>query len=469
MMHRVETARTFTIEDQRAFAALSGDRNPVHLDPVEARRLMPGKVVVHGMHLVLFALDRLLADGLRVGSLARLWVQFDRFAGIDEPIRLERSERGGRILVRIDGPEGTLARLHLTPGALGPEKWSGSTRVPRAECLERELPDLAGAAAELELALPPEWARAFPHLATGFSARQVAVLLATTRLVGMICPGRDSLYAALQLEFAPSAERAATLEFAVVRTDARTGLVEMRVRSPEVSGTVSALMRPKPFAQPPIVELQRLVPAHAFSGQRAIVIGGSRGLAAKLLAAGGADATITFLHGEADARRIGDEAAAAGRAIRSMRYDVADPPALAAPEAPYTHLYYFATPRIEKGERGQFNAARFARFVEYYVNGAARTAEWFRPRAVSASCFWYPSSVFVEERNPYFAEYAAAKRCGEALCAELGQALAPMRFVFERLPGMPSDQTQSPGGSMRADGASTLLAALQRVAIRQPP
>ena len=30
--------RRFTMADQEAFAALSGDRNPMHLDPVYARR-----------------------------------------------------------------------------------------------------------------------------------------------------------------------------------------------------------------------------------------------------------------------------------------------------------------------------------------------------------------------------------------------------------------------------------------------
>ena len=41
-----EFSRSFSIEDQRAFAKLSGDSNPLHIDPVAARRLMFGQVAV---------------------------------------------------------------------------------------------------------------------------------------------------------------------------------------------------------------------------------------------------------------------------------------------------------------------------------------------------------------------------------------------------------------------------------------
>ena len=70
--------RRFTLEDQFAFAALSGDSNPLHLDPVAARRTMIGAVVVHGVHLLLWGLDRLAAQRPLHG-FRRLRVNFDRY------------------------------------------------------------------------------------------------------------------------------------------------------------------------------------------------------------------------------------------------------------------------------------------------------------------------------------------------------------------------------------------------------
>ncbi len=40
------TQRIFTSDDQLAFAKLSGDYNPLHMDPIYARRLLFGRQVV---------------------------------------------------------------------------------------------------------------------------------------------------------------------------------------------------------------------------------------------------------------------------------------------------------------------------------------------------------------------------------------------------------------------------------------
>ena len=52
-------SRTFTEADQMRFAAVSGDRNPMHLDALLARRTQAGVPVVHGVHLLLWGLDAL--------------------------------------------------------------------------------------------------------------------------------------------------------------------------------------------------------------------------------------------------------------------------------------------------------------------------------------------------------------------------------------------------------------------------
>ena len=49
---------TFSSDDLKWFANASGDYNPIHLDPVIARRLINGKQTVHGIFVMLFALDR---------------------------------------------------------------------------------------------------------------------------------------------------------------------------------------------------------------------------------------------------------------------------------------------------------------------------------------------------------------------------------------------------------------------------
>ena len=49
--------KTFTSDDQRLFALVSADRNPMHMDPIAARRLLTGRQVVHGIHILITAIE----------------------------------------------------------------------------------------------------------------------------------------------------------------------------------------------------------------------------------------------------------------------------------------------------------------------------------------------------------------------------------------------------------------------------
>jgi len=46
-------SRTFTPAETEAFAAVSGDWNPAHVDPLAARRLIAGGPIAHGVHVLL--------------------------------------------------------------------------------------------------------------------------------------------------------------------------------------------------------------------------------------------------------------------------------------------------------------------------------------------------------------------------------------------------------------------------------
>ncbi len=458
------SARRFTMADQITFAELSGDRNPLHLDPIAARRSMIGGVAVHGIHLVLWALDELAAQRA-FSAFSRLRVHFDRGATVDEDVSLDWHEDGDRLVGRLSGEAGTLARIAMIPVEGSAGHWSGPDGPNALECEAHDIGELSARSGELPLTLPPAWRMSFPHLAGRFAERQVAVLLAGTRLVGMVCPGLHSILSSVQLEGCVDPSPEAALHYHVVRADSRVRLVDMAVRGAGLRGSVSAFVRPPPYRQPALAALQNEVASDAFAGQRAIVIGGSRGLGeltAKLLCAGGAAVTITWRQGESEAQAIAAEATRLGRTIEVMPFDVAAPPEDPPPGDRYTHLYYFATPRIAAGRPGHFEPALFARMLGVYVTGLARCATWFALRSRGSACLWYPSTIFLERPDPHFAEYTAAKACGEALCAELSTQLVPLRIVVERLPRLATDQTQALADLPIDNGIAALRTALLR-------
>ena len=54
------SSRTFGLDDQREFARLSSDWNPMHLDPTFARRTQVGAPVVHGINNLVWAANAVL-------------------------------------------------------------------------------------------------------------------------------------------------------------------------------------------------------------------------------------------------------------------------------------------------------------------------------------------------------------------------------------------------------------------------
>src|SRR5690349_6037622 len=92
-------SKTFDERDQTSFARLSGDFNPIHLDPLVARRTQAGQVVVHGMHAVLWALDELLRLGVVTGEIGSLKAQFSKFIYLGRQVDLRVLRRNDRSLI----------------------------------------------------------------------------------------------------------------------------------------------------------------------------------------------------------------------------------------------------------------------------------------------------------------------------------------------------------------------------------
>lgn len=97
---------TPSLQAFRAYAALTGDDNPIHLDPDFASRHPFGRVVCHGMllHARLCALAE--AQGLGPGRASR--IVFPAPAYADEELHLTLAHEGQALRARAARRDGTL-------------------------------------------------------------------------------------------------------------------------------------------------------------------------------------------------------------------------------------------------------------------------------------------------------------------------------------------------------------------------
>ena len=187
----------FNWESQDRFADFSGDRNPIHMDPIAARRTHAGQPVVHGMHAVLWALERLAHDGEFKRPPSMIKVRFQKliFVGDTVTLRIVRSDAAG-ILLHLCVDELSVTSLNI---AFGEPKFVEATEkpsntIPRPEWpeepIELSLNEIEKMTGWLAFAQSIDVAeRVFPAISLAIGPRQVSALACMSRLVGMVCPG----------------------------------------------------------------------------------------------------------------------------------------------------------------------------------------------------------------------------------------------------------------------------------------
>jgi acyl dehydratase len=462
--------RTFAAADQTSFAELSGDRNPIHVDPVRARRTIAGRPAVHGIHLLLWALEAYAAGAGAPPSLAALDVQFTRFVLMGEEAELtaEPTEAGARLSVNAGGA--TRCEIRLAFG--GPEAASDTSPEPGdwidgpMEPLDMTPEEISGRTGRLRFAVPPRSVSvAFPAASAWLGARRLAALAATSRLVGMVYPGLHSIYTGLK--FVVTEERSPQDGIAFTIARVRHRLVAADVRGAGLAGRIEALARAPPARQAGMADIVGRVAPDAFEGASALVVGGTRGLGeltAKLLTAGGARVTITYHVGREEADTVAAEIRFHGGACEVLHYEVGRSAAeQLAPlsEAP-THAYYFATPSIARPNATFFDRRRLAELEAIFVDGFWDLATALRDLRRDVALF-YPSTIFVTERPKGMGEYAMAKAAGEILCAEMNATLAPLSVTARRLPRLFTDQTAGIAGADPFANIDALLPAIREV------
>lgn len=446
--------RYFSIEDQMAFAEFSGDINPIHVDPVAARRTLDGQCIVHGMYSLLWALDELAAQSsVTVVSLSARFVR-PIFIGEVVSCRWNLSSRkliisaNETLRATIDVQIGKSTRYDLSEVVIKSSRTKpNEPTFLKCSSLKRQPFYIYGAPA-LSVTMFPWFCKAYGLLV----ASEVG---AVSQLVGMECPGLHSLFTSINLKLC---RRRSNAEFNVVKSDDRIGLLRVAVSGRSINVELDAIYRPIPVKNSHISELSLLVKKNEFANVNALIIGGSRGLGevvAKLISSGGGESTITYNVGRSEAEVIAEEILSWGGRCKIFQKSVGVSQATLENIADINQLYYFATPKIVGTLNIRESEKLYSKYKQFYVENFELLAEEVRGNGALQSVF-YPSTVFVDNPPTGFESYVRAKAEGEQSCIKMAEHLR-LKVLFPRLPRLGTDQNQSIIPTGHPDNAETML------------
>jgi acyl dehydratase/NAD(P)-dependent dehydrogenase (short-subunit alcohol dehydrogenase family) len=449
-------SRTFASDDQVTFAGLTGDFNPIHLDPSTARKTQAGTAIVHGIHAILWSLDKLVELGAVTEEIVSLNVQFRNFIPVGKQMELKLLSRDAKS-VRLELCLGRLTTVTLVI-AFGTRKGTRGIDLPDTALRKRVTDKPANFVRIEEIAKLTGWMdtlgrtngiqRHFPYACSAIGSYRVASIALLSTLVGMICPGLHSLFGGFAVELVDDSHSQDGIRFQVGGADERFRMVRMSVSGPGICGSVCAFLRRPPIAQASLTEIMRIVSPTEFAGSVALIIGGSRGLGAltaKILAAGGGRVIFTYATGRTDAAELTEEiwSKTASGICQALQYNVHEEAAtqLKNINTDVTHLYYFATSNIARQKEEPFVMSLFDEFVQMYVRGFYDCCHYLGEHGSGALTAFYPSSIFVESNPSDMIEYCMAKMAGEMLCANMNRTGSRVHVVASRLPRLLTDQT----------------------------
>lgn len=456
----------FEISEQQNhdFAVLSGDYNPLHVDPVYARRLQFGRPVIHGVHHLLRVCDLVCAQ-LGDSKLVRfknLKAVFPNPVSVGQLINYECHVSDAGDAFDISAFCGDKMILSLKAQLFDRYDKKHDLQVknifPPKEAPVLQVFPPHHSEGECDLYLDVDACqKLFPNLAVSLDLLQIALLLSCTRIVGMKCPGMHSIFSRINLEF--FSDKVADVIGGQIHyfenyKDGRVQIMKVGVKSGAMEGVLDTFFRPTPVTQASYSELcARLTPGE-FMGRRALIIGGSRGVGettAKILAAGGADVVVTYNNGLADAQAIENEIndSSLPGTCKVIQLDVCDVDAHSAfrfadGQLP-THIYYFASPYIQANRNACWDAELYGKFCRFYLQAFSEIVALYADAAQECEeiSFFYPSTIYIEKPEKGFSEYAVAKAAGEALCIQLASRYRTSQFITPRLARMATDQTSS--------------------------
>lgn len=433
----------FSITDQKIFADFSGDKNPIHIDPVKARKTLAGKCIVHGMHTFLWALEMLLSKDFKLCCSYKVYFKNAIFLD-NEVICILNNENNE---IRICDPEGIVFVIIKSDDLPFKISDSKGIKLKKLQIIEKPLKVNPGSIKEGDTydsyyggnqSLCPSL---FPILFSKVGKNIIYEISILSNIIGMQLPGLNSLItkSTIKLKY----DRLLNPSFSIKKYKRKSNLLNIKYIGNNINAEIEAFFRPE---SPYIISCKeinnKLNCENLYFNQKVLIIGGSRGIGsylAKVIALMGGKVDITYSLGLDDANKVCDDINKNCKfTSEPYKFNIKKDKLDILSLKNYKYLFYLATPRIFGKQTNTFEERRYEEFKKFYCDLFKEIA--FEFIQCGGKKIFYPSSSAVCENVKGLEEYKKAKLEGERLCLEISKNFS-IDIIVERLDRINTDQT----------------------------
>ena len=438
-----------------SFAELSGDFSPIHVDSSFAHSCGYDKIVAHGALLICEALEYFPRNET-LKKVESIHAEFRGAVSTGDSLEINWEGIQGKYVCLITRGETVISKVKvlLEDGPLNVL----SAPLREAFSIPKAVEWVVGNSYTVFLEGDPlEIENSYPNAYKKFGPGILAAIFACSRAVGMQIPGKDAILRSFTIQID---EKILTNlgTSRVVRVDERFNVIDQTINFKGISAEVSSGYRPKPAPLLRVSQANDMMADFDLRGTRALVIGATKGLGnacAKLLYAAGSYVTISGRSSiESNVSSIPEIFYNEYMSLDLERIDTRTISNSIGID--YDYVFYFATPRIERGADNEWRSQVYERFLNFYVELPAEIVN----ALPKLSGLFIPSSTFLNESPAGFREYVGAKTHMELELQKLFGDKPGFRLEMPRLPAVLTQQTNASIATKGNDLASIEAAAI---------
>ena len=375
-------SKKFLFEDITNFANLSGDWNPFHINKTFARRLASGEIVVHGISSFLWGLEEVIKEINQIPSAIR--------CNFLKPV-LENEE----IFTELDGTDELSTKflirskseikvfIEVTLNGQTNEKDFQSSEFDIASPLNNSFEELKDLSGVLNVSGNSElFSKSWPTLTKKLGVLPVASIINLSRLVGMYCPGQNSIFSSMDFELNQNHNHS-NINWNGKSHSHKVAPIRIDIAGAGIKGNLEVFYRPVPINQESMDLISSKISDLDFSDQTALIIGGSRGLGetvSKIISASGGKVVLTYYKGKEDAQDLMNEINKYKNSCSILGLNVLNEEEvkknLGILIDEVDMIFYFASPKIKlSDDRNSLDLMDLYR--DFYVNGFKEVVKVF--------------------------------------------------------------------------------------------
>ena len=448
----MKISKTFDLDDQNWFAEISGDYNPIHINEIESRKLHSGGILVHGIHTVTWALDCFFKKNPQ-NKLDTLKTKFFKPIYLNQKLSIVfENINNKKHNIKIYDKE-LLVSIILEASGLSFGNKVVDSKYHFDFPKEFKYNDDTN---EISISLSKKMIlNKYPFFCKAVGLEIVSNIIGLSRLVGMECPGLNSLFVGFNINFHhKNAVKTNKIFWSINKYYGNQAPINIFVKSSIMEGIVQAFIRPSPIIQLPFLEISKFTKNIInLNNTFSIIIGGSRGLGevtSKIIASYGGNVIITYNTGKNEAIKICNDIntnSSSDFAV-PLHLNIENPKNLFdylnKNKIQINSIYYFATPNIKGTKSIELDKNLLDLYNSFYSIYFSRLLRLLKKYVFNNEIkIFYPSTIFIDQGKENLMEYVLSKKNAEAYIESINYKLNNINIIVDRLDMLNTDQNNS--------------------------